>query len=921
MPALNFWDFKFGINLRPQSGSPTSPSNGDVYYDSGTNKFKFYENGSFVNYALSTGGYSNGGNAFGGAASLGTTDNFALSFITNNATALSISNTQVATFSSTVNLLAQSELRLQDTTGGEYVGLRASGTQATYTITLPAAAPASNTFLQYNGTNYVWATPSASVTFPLSGTAGSQSAPTYSFGGSSDATTGMFSAGAGNISFSSSGTETFRIGSTGNLSVLNQAEVRFFDSGSAHLIKVVAPAVAANYTITLPAAAPATNTFLKYNGTNYIWSTITASGDINNGGNTFGSNITIGTNDNFTTSLLTNGVARLTATNAGVTLPSQFALQLNNSANTFNTSIRAGANAANYTITLPAAAPATSTFLSFDGTNYVWASAGGGSFPLLAPGASASAPSYSFSGDTGTGIWSVAAGNMNIALSGTDVIRLGPGNIWNFYNRFLVRLWDTGTAAYVGLQAPSAVSATYTITLPAAAPTTNQFLHYTGSAYDWVEPVRTLNSLVGAITLSAGTGISLTPSGNTITVAVTGALTFPILGTAGTVGAPTYSFGGSSDATTGMWSVASGNISFSNSGAETIRIGPTGNFSILNNAELRLFDNGTANLIKIKTASTTANYTITLPSSAPASNTFLEYDGTNYVWAASPIALTAFGSTPNANGLSVSGQTLNMQPADGTNPGGVSTTTQTFAGAKTFSSPVTANSFIPTSNTVPANGLYRQAANNIAFSTNTTYTGDITSTGAWNIGPSANGQFSFTNDGTSPNFIYNSGANFTPIAQPTFMYSGTNAQSIRIAGGNSSTAGGSVRLYGGTHATLPNVSEFYNTGALTLTLSAANNVSVENGDLKVNTVGKTLFIKEGTNGKMGVSTLVAGTVTVSTTAVTSTSRIQLTIQSLGTVAVPQAIGVTARTAGTSFVITSAALTDTSVVAWVLFEPA
>lgn len=47
--------------------------------------------------------------------------------------------------------------------------------------------------------------------------------------------------------------------------------------------------------------------------------------------------------------------------------------------------------------------------------------------------------------------------------------------------------------------------------------------------------------------------------------------------------------------------------------------------------------------------------------------------------------LGSFGSTPNSSGASVSGQTLTLQPADGSNPGSVSTTTQTFAGSKTFS--------------------------------------------------------------------------------------------------------------------------------------------------------------------------------------------------------------------------------------------
>jgi hypothetical protein len=44
----------------------------------------------------------------------------------------------------------------------------------------------------------------------------------------------------------------------------------------------------------------------------------------------------------------------------------------------------------------------------------------------------------------------------------------------------------------------------------------------------------------------------------------------------------------------------------------------------------------------------------------------------------------AFGSTPNNNGASISGNTLTLQPADSTHGGGVSTGTQTFAGSKTF---------------------------------------------------------------------------------------------------------------------------------------------------------------------------------------------------------------------------------------------
>lgn len=58
--------------------------------------------------------------------------------------------------------------------------------------------------------------------------------------------------------------------------------------------------------------------------------------------------------------------------------------------------------------------------------------------------------------------------------------------------------------------------------------------------------------------------------------------------------------------------------------------------------------------------------------------------------AISAVTLTTAGSTPNSSGASLSAdQALTLQPADGSNPGLVSTTTQTFAGQKTFSTGLT----------------------------------------------------------------------------------------------------------------------------------------------------------------------------------------------------------------------------------------
>ena len=59
-----------------------------------------------------------------------------------------------AVFSSTANLLTQSELRFQDTSGGQYVGLRASTTVATsYTLNLPTTSGTANQVLVTDGSN------------------------------------------------------------------------------------------------------------------------------------------------------------------------------------------------------------------------------------------------------------------------------------------------------------------------------------------------------------------------------------------------------------------------------------------------------------------------------------------------------------------------------------------------------------------------------------------------------------------------------------------------------------------------------------------------------------------------------------------------------------------------------------------------
>ena len=65
-------------------------------------------------------------------------------------------------------------------------------------------------------------------------------------------------------------------------------------------------------------------------------------------------------------------------------------------------------------------------------------------------------------------------------------------------------------------------------------------------------------------------------------------------------------------------------------------------------------------------------------------------------------AMSAIGSTPNANGASISGSNLTLQPADGSNGGILTNGTQTIAGAKTFSGNVTARTYTITAPVVAA---------------------------------------------------------------------------------------------------------------------------------------------------------------------------------------------------------------------------
>lgn len=55
------------------------------------------------------------------------------------------------------------------------------------------------------------------------------------------------------------------------------------------------------------------------------------------------------------------------------------------------------------------------------------------------------------------------------------------------------------------------------------------------------------------------------------------------------------------------------------------------------------------------------------------------------------VTIATFGAAPAANGATISGQAITIQPADGTHPGAITSGTQTIGGAKTFASTITAS--------------------------------------------------------------------------------------------------------------------------------------------------------------------------------------------------------------------------------------
>ena len=138
--------------------------------------------------------------------------------------------------------------------------------------------------------------------------------------------------------------------------------------------------------------------------------------------------------------------------------------------------------------------------------------------------------------------------------------------------------------------------------------------------------------------------------------------------------------------TEGLTATANGTTTIVLSGATDYVVGiHVGDTLLINGITGRVVDISTDLTTLTMSASVTAGAGLAIAYVAPTFQTF----GTVGPGGIGITTLAAIGSSPNANGATISGVNLNLEPASASFGGVVTTGTQTFAGAKTFNAAVT----------------------------------------------------------------------------------------------------------------------------------------------------------------------------------------------------------------------------------------
>src|SRR5581483_7098410 len=334
--AKQFYKIRSGIGLRPDT-SPSDGANGDIYYDSGTNKLTVMENGSFVSYATTTGAANT---ALSNLASVAV--NTSLLPGTDNSIDVGSASKRWA------NVHCLSSVLYGATSGT--ITLQANATTTSYTVKWPNAQGGASTYLQNDGSgNLSWASITAGANTALSNLA----------------------AVAINTSLLPGTDNSIDLGSASKRwANVHMVSAVLYGSTSG-TITLQANATTTSYTVKWPNAQGGASTYLQNDGSgNLSWASITA------GANTALSNLAAVA---INTSLLPgtdNSIDLGSASKRWANVHMVSAVLYGSTSGTIT--LQANATTTSYTVKWPNAQGGSSTVLQNDGSgNLSWATVSG----------------------------------------------------------------------------------------------------------------------------------------------------------------------------------------------------------------------------------------------------------------------------------------------------------------------------------------------------------------------------------------------------------------------------------------------------------------------------------------------------------------------------------------------------------------